>query len=88
MKSQSRSKDVFDGIATRVLFLPTFSEPLTEYAGRGVCPIVASSLDGPKASNAYKRKIENVVYDPETNEIGFYNPKKLFSFDSESQFGV
>jgi len=35
------------------------------------------------ASNACKRKIENVVYDPETNEIGFYDPKKLFSFDSE-----
>ncbi|MGA7791801.1 MAG: hypothetical protein WCA19_02100 [Candidatus Acidiferrales bacterium] len=59
-----------------------------EYAGRGICPIVTSSLDGPIASNACKRKIENVVYDPETNEIGFYDPKKLFSFDSESQFGV
>jgi len=33
-------------------------------------------------------QIENVVYDPETNKIGFYDPKKLFSFDSESQFGV
>ena len=59
-----------------------------EYAGRGICPIVTSSLDGPIASNECKRKIENVVYDPETNEIGFYDPKKLFSFDSESQFGV
>jgi len=59
-----------------------------EYAGRGICPIVTSSLDGPIASNACKRKIENVVYDPETNEIGFYDPKKLFSFDSESLFGV
>ena len=56
--------------------------------GRGICPIVTSSLDGPIASNPCKRKIENVVYDPETNEIGFYDPKKLFSFDSESQFGV
>lgn len=59
-----------------------------EYAGRAICPIVTSSLDGPIASNACKRKIENVVYDPETNKIGFYDPKKLFSFDSDSQFGV
>src|ERR1700690_49235 len=57
-----------------------------EYAGRGIRPIVTSSLDAPITSNACKRKIENVVYDPETNEIGFYDPKKLFSFDSESQF--
>jgi hypothetical protein len=53
-----------------------------------VCPIVTSSLDGPIASNPGRRKIENAVYDPETNEIGFYDPKKLFSLDSESQFGV
>lgn len=59
-----------------------------EYAGRGICPIVNSSLDDPVTSSAYKRKIENVVYDPETSEIGFYEPKKRFSFDSESQFGV
>lgn len=59
-----------------------------EYAGRGICPIVTSSLDGPIASDPGKRKIENVLYDPETGEIGFYDRKKLFSFDSESQFGV
>jgi len=59
-----------------------------EYAGRGICPIFIGSLDDPIVPNAHKCKIENVVCDPETNEIGLYEPKNLPSFDSESQFGV
>jgi hypothetical protein len=34
----------------------------------------------------YKCKIENVVRNPETNELGFYEPQKLSFFDSESKF--
>jgi len=80
-----------EGCARRYRYTGSFFTYLfrtLKYAGRGICPIVTSSLDGPTASNPTKRKVENVVYDPETNEIGFYDPKKLFSFDSGSQFGV
>jgi hypothetical protein len=40
------------------------------------------------ATDARKRKIESVVYDPQTNEIGIYEQKKLRFFDSESQFAI
>jgi hypothetical protein len=31
-------------------------------------------------------RVENVVRDPETNEIGLNEPEKLSFFDSESKF--
>jgi hypothetical protein len=43
-----------------------------QYAGRGIQPFYAYSLDEPVAIDADKRKIENVVQDPETGEIGLY----------------
>jgi hypothetical protein len=49
-----------------------------EYAGRGLRPLYACSLDDPAAVEARKRKVENVVRDPETNEIGFYEPRKAW----------
>lgn len=44
-----------------------------QYAGRGIQPIYAYSLDEPVAIDADKRKIEAVVQDPETGEIFLYN---------------
>jgi len=43
-----------------------------QYVGRGIHPFYAYSLDEPVAIDADKRKIENVVQDPETGEIGQY----------------
>jgi hypothetical protein len=43
-----------------------------QYAGRGIQPFYAYSLDEPVAIDADKRKIENVVQDPESGEIGLY----------------
>lgn len=44
-----------------------------EYAGRGIRPFYAHSLDEPVAHDAEKRKIENVIQDSETNEIQLYS---------------
>jgi hypothetical protein len=44
-----------------------------EYAGRGIRPFYAYSLDKPVACDAEKRMIENVVQDAETGEIQLYN---------------
>jgi hypothetical protein len=44
-----------------------------EYAGRGIRPFYAHSLDEPVAHDAEKRKIENVIQDFETNEIQLYS---------------
>jgi hypothetical protein len=57
-----------------------------EYAGRGIRPFHACSLDDPIVTDARKHKIENVIHDPETNEIAFYKPRRLGTFDSERQF--
>ena len=42
-----------------------------QYAGRGVRPLYACSLDDPMGAGAHERKIDNVIRDPETNEIVF-----------------
>lgn len=44
-----------------------------EYAGRGIRPFYAYSLDKPVACDAEKRLIDNVIQDAETNEIQLYN---------------
>lgn len=44
-----------------------------EYAGRGIRPFYAYSLDEPAAFDAEKRKIDNVVQDPDTNKALIYN---------------
>lgn len=44
-----------------------------QYAGRGIQPIYAYSLDEPVAIGADKPKIETVGQDPETGEIFLYN---------------
>lgn len=56
-----------------------------ECAGRGIRPVCVCSLDDPIATDAGERKIANVIRDPETNEIGPCKPRKVWSFDSESQ---
>ncbi len=43
-----------------------------EYAGRGIRPFYAYSLDRPVAHDAEKRQIDNVIQDSETNEIQLY----------------
>jgi len=44
-----------------------------QYAGRGIRPFYAYSLDKPVAYDAEKRMIDNVVQDAETGEIQIYN---------------
>jgi len=56
-----------------------------ECAGRGIRHLHAYSLDDPIANDARKRKIDNVIHDPETNEIGPYKPRRVWYSDSESQ---
>src|ERR1700723_2814313 len=65
-------------------FLRYFFRTL-EYAGRGIRSLCACSLDEPVASDAHKRKIDNVIYDVETNEIVLCKPRRAWSFDSESR---
>ncbi len=55
-----------------------------EYAARGIRPFFAGSLDDPIATDARERKIDNVIHDPEINEIVTYRPRKVWSFDLES----
>lgn len=43
-----------------------------EYAGRGIQPFYAYSLDEP-IFDGTKRKIDNIGYDPETNEVKIYS---------------
>jgi hypothetical protein len=43
-----------------------------EYAGRGIRPFYAYSLDEPVAWDAEKKKIENVIQDPNTGEAKLY----------------
>lgn len=43
-----------------------------ELTGRGIRPLHAYSLDEPIAGDSEKRRIENVIQDAETNEIGIY----------------
>ena len=43
-----------------------------EYAGRGIRPFYACSLDDPIATDAREHKIDNVIHDPETNGLIFY----------------
>jgi len=56
-----------------------------EYAGRGLGSLYPYSLDDPIATGARERKMDNVIRDPETNEIVGYRPRRVWSFDSESQ---
>jgi hypothetical protein len=56
-----------------------------EYAASGIRSLCACSLDDPIATDARVRKIDNVIHDPETNEIVHYKSKKVWFFNSESQ---
>ena len=49
-----------------------------QYAARGIQPFYAYSLDETVAIDADKRKIENVVRDPETGEIGLYSRRSSY----------
>ena len=56
-----------------------------EYAGRGIRALQACSLDEPIATNSGQRRIDSVIHDPETNTVGFYKPRRAWSFDAETQ---
>jgi hypothetical protein len=56
-----------------------------EYAGRGIRPLHACSLDDPIATDSSKSRIDNVIHDPDTNSVGFYKPKRAWGFDSDPQ---
>lgn len=57
-----------------------------EYAGRGLRSFC--SLDEPIANGASKRKVDNVIHDPGTNEIVLYKPRKGWFSVGESQLDV
>jgi hypothetical protein len=56
-----------------------------EYAGRGIRSLRGCSLDDPIGHEADGRKIDLVIRDPETNEIGFYQLGKGQRFDADPQ---
>jgi len=56
-----------------------------EYAGRRIRPFYACSLDDPIAADAREHKIDNVIRDPETDEIVSYKTRRVWFFDSECQ---
>jgi hypothetical protein len=56
-----------------------------ECAGRGILPLYACSLDDPTAADARGRRIDIAIRDPDTKEIAFYKPRRIWGFDSESQ---
>jgi hypothetical protein len=56
-----------------------------ECAARGFSSLHSCSLDEPIATEAEKRKIDNVIHDPDTNSVGFYKPKRAWGFDSDPQ---
>ncbi len=51
-----------------------------EFAGRGIRPFYAYSLDQPVAWDAKKNIIENVVKDPETGQAKMYDSAGYASF--------
>ncbi len=69
-------QDTIEGCIRRYRYTGSFFRYVYrtfQYAGRGIQPIFAYSLDEPVAINDDKRKIETVVQDPETGEIFLYN---------------
>ncbi len=69
-------KNTIEGCIRRYRYTGSFFKYVYrtfQYAGRGIQPIYAYSLDEPVAIGADKRKIETVVQDPETGEIFLYN---------------
>lgn len=60
-----------------------------EYAGRGIRPFYAYSLDEPVTAGTDKCKMENVVQDPETQEIGFYSvTSPTFHFEPRESLDI
>jgi|GEM_PF-325059 len=69
-------QEIIEGCIRRYRYTGSFFKYVyrtLQYAGRGIQPFYAYSLDEPVAIDADKRKIENVVQDPETGEIGLYD---------------
>jgi len=69
-------QETIEGCIRRYRYTGSFFKYLyrtLQYAGRGIQPFYAYSLDEPVTTNSDKRKIETVVQDPETGEIGLYN---------------
>jgi hypothetical protein len=67
-------QEKIEGCIRRYRYTGSFSHYVfktLEYAGRGIRPFYAYSLDESIFDGA-KRKIDNVGYDPETNEIKIY----------------
>jgi hypothetical protein len=56
-----------------------------QYAGRGIRPLYACSLDDPIAADVRGSKIDIVIRNSVTNEIGYYQAGSTSWFDSESQ---
>jgi hypothetical protein len=71
-------RERLEGCIRRYRYTGSFSRYVfrtLEYAGRGISPLYACSLDDPIATGAREHKIDNVIRDPETNEIVSYKPR-------------
>lgn len=73
--NSEKIQEIIEGCIRRYRYTGSFFKYLhrtLQYAARGIAPLYSFSLDEPVASHADKRRIENVVQDPETGEIGMY----------------
>lgn len=73
--NNERLQEAIEGCVRRYRYTGSFFHYLhrtLQYAARNIQPVYTYSLDEPVALYANKRKIENVVRDPETGEIGLY----------------
>lgn len=73
--NNEKIQEIIEGCISRYRYTGSFFNYLhrtLQYAARNMQPVYAYSLDEPVAIYSNKRKIENVVQDPETGEIGLY----------------
>lgn len=81
-----KTRSIIEGCIRRYRYSGSFLNYVyrtLQYAARGIQPFYAYSLDETVTIDADKRKIENVVRDPETGEIGLYSQRSSYpSFQS------
>lgn len=83
--NREKVQEVINGCIRRYRYTGSFLKYLhrtLQYAARGLQPLYSFSLDEPVAIHADKRRIENVVKDPETGEIVLYGSSYLYNSTS------
>jgi hypothetical protein len=82
-------QDTIEGCIRRYRYTGSFFKYVyrtLQYAGRGIQSFYAYSLDEPVATDTDKRKMENVVQDPETGEIGLYAESRGLKMRTKDNF--